>query len=224
MLRDFIALFFPDYCHGCHRPLVKGEEYICVKCISDLPKTTFDFRGDNPFSSKLHNLNKLGYAMSYLKFVKGGAIQRLMHKIKYENRPEIAERLGYWFGMELKERGIDKEIDIVIPVPLHLTKLRRRGYNQSSYFAAGISGAVDKIWDDKIISRKVKSSTQTKKSKVERWQNVSGIFKVMKPNVILGSHILLVDDVVTTGSTLEACALELEQYCRVVSVATIAMA
>jgi ComF family protein len=126
--------------------------------------------------------------------------------------------------MELKEKGIDKEIDMVIPVPLHLTKLRRRGYNQSSYFAAGISGAIDKTWDDKIISRLVKSSTQTKKSKVERWQNVSGIFKVMKPKLVLGSHILLVDDVVTTGSTLEACALELEQYCSVVSVATIAMA
>jgi ComF family protein len=224
MVRDFIALFFPDHCHGCYLPLVKGEGYICVKCISDLPKTNYHLLGDNPIRSKLHNLKKLQHALAYLKFVKGGTIQRLLHKIKYENRPEIGERLGFWYGMDLKNMGFNEEIDLILPVPLHSSQLSKRGYNQSSYFAAGLSRALEKPWDDKLILRIIKSSTQTKKTKVERWENVSGIFRILKPALIQDRHILLVDDVVTTGSTLEACAIELEEYCSAISVATIAMA
>jgi ComF family protein len=224
MVNDFIALFFPDYCHGCYRSLVDGEEYICLKCIADLPKTNFHLQGNNPIKSKLYNLNKLRFALAYLKFVKGGTIQRLMHKIKYENKPEISEKLGYWYGMEMRSISLEKEIDIILPVPLHFSKFRKRGYNQSSYFAAGLSLALEKPWDDKIIIRLIKSSTQTKKTKVERWQNVSGIFSVVKPESIQDAHVLLVDDVITTGSTIEACALEIEKYCSAISIATIAMA
>jgi ComF family protein len=224
MLKDFLSLFFPHCCFGCHRSLVKGEELICISCISDMPKTNLHLKNENPIVSKLYNLKKLKFALAYVKYVKGGIIQRLLHKIKYDNRPDIGEVLGYWYGVDLKTAGLDKQIDIILPVPLHRSKFRNRGYNQSSYFASGLSKALGIPCNDKVIIRTIKSSTQTKKTKVERWKNVSGIFKIEKPDLITGKHVLLVDDVLTTGSTIEACAVELEEYCNEISVATIAMA
>ncbi len=224
MIRDFLFLIFPEYCHGCYQPLVKGEKHLCIKCISQLPKTHFHLVKESPLSSKLSNLNKLHHAMSYVKFVKGGTIQKLMHKIKYENKPEIAEMLGYWYGIDLVSAGMDKIFNFILPVPLHVVKLRKRGYNQSAYFAAGLSRALHIPYSDKILVRIKKSETQTRKSKVERWRNVEGIFQIIDPNIIQDKHILIVDDVLTTGSTIEACAVALEPHCAAVSVATLAVA
>jgi ComF family protein len=224
MIKDFISLIFPSCCYACYQPLVRGEEMICIKCIVDLPKTNLHLQKHGPIVNKVANLKKLKHAIAYLKFVKCGRVQRLMHKIKYQDLYEVSELLGIWYGKDLRSIGMDKDIDIILPVPLHKSKLKSRGYNQSSYFASGLSQSLERPWSDDTVSRVVKSTTQTKKSKVERWENVSGIFKVEKPELVKDMHVLLVDDVMTTGSTIEACGMELENYCSAISVATIALA
>ena len=148
-----------------------------------------------------------------------------MHAIKYENRPELAEKLGWSFGLELLRSGLKQEIDIILPIPLHPTKLRRRGYNQSDYFARGISSGLEVVWSDKILTRRANSSTQTRKNRMQRWQNVEDIFKVKSPDQVLGKRILLVDDIVTTGATLESCGESLlKQGCRQISIAALSVA
>lgn len=223
MLNEFISLFFPNFCQACYSPLVRGEKIICNKCIVDLPKTDFHTYDENPVKLKLANVYKLQSAMAFVKFLKGGKIQRLLHKLKYERQPKIGQVLGYWYGIELKRIGFHHQVDMIIPVPLHRAKLRMRGYNQSAHFAMGLSKALEIPWRDDVIIRTVNSQTQTKKSKTERWMNVEGIFMVKRPVAILNLNLLLVDDVITTGATIESCAIELEKYCRSISVATIAM-
>lgn len=223
MLNDFISLFFPNYCQACYQPLARGENLICLKCITDLPRTDYHMFYDNPVRLKLQNLNKLRLAISFVKFVKGGKIQRLLHKLKYERQPEIGQILGFWYGNELKS-ALVWDADIIIPVPLHPAKLRKRGYNQSAHFAIGLSRALQIPWNDQALIRTARSETQTRKSKADRWMNVSGIFQVKKPELIRDLHVLLVDDVITTGSTIEACATEIEKHCKTLSIATIATA
>ena len=225
LFHDFISLFFPRNCFTCLDILAKGERYICTNCINDLPKTNFHLDSNNPLHYRLANVNILRFAMAYVKFVKGGKIQKLLHKYKYENYPEIGELLGRWYGAELHKNNISRQLDIIIPVPLHKKKLKKRGYNQSDFFAAGLSVTMYLPWRNDILLRKKFSQTQTKKTRIERWQNVKDIFVVNVPREIDGKNILLVDDVITTGSTLEACAFVLEQNgAKSISVATIAFA
>ena len=225
LFHDFISLFFPRNCFTCLDILAKGERYICTNCINDLPRTNYHLEMNNPMHYRLANIHQLKYAMSYVKFVKGGKIQKLLHKFKYENYPELGELLGKWYGAELHNSKISEHIDVIIPVPLHRKKQKKRGYNQSDYFAAGLSASMDVPWRSDLLNRKKYSQTQTKKSRVERWQNVKDIFIVNVPREIKGKNILLVDDVITTGATLEACAFTLIQSgAKSISVATIALA
>ena len=222
---DFVSLFFPDYCLGCSRSLVKGEEVLCTFCLNELPKTNDYLNEENRVAQKFKGRILLKHAWASFKFRKEGIIQRLLHQLKYRNQPEIGLRLGKIFGGEICSAGFQKEFDLIIPVPLHKTKLRKRGYNQSTKFAEGISSVTEIPVLDQISIKLVQTETQTKKNRRDRWENVKQSFDIVSPQPILDKRILLVDDVVTTGATLEACGkVLLEKGCKELSVGCIAEA
>jgi len=222
---DFINLIYPRYCLCCGRALVTGEEYICTHCMFNMPKTNFHLNRDNTLLRKFWGLIELRYALAYFKFIKSGLVQRLLHHLKYENYPELGYMIGNIYGSELNAHGLSANLDLVIPVPLHTTKLRRRGYNQSEPFAQGLSESMGLVMGTEIVCRVVKTATQTHRTKHQRWKNVQGVFRVEQPKLIENKRILLVDDIVTTGATLESCASELiSAGCKEISIAAIAAA
>lgn len=152
---------------------------------------------------------KIEFAASYLYFHKSGSSQKLLHQFKYNNYPEIGEMIGKWFGHELLKAKMDKKIDIIIPVPLHSRKQRKRGYNQSHYLAKGISEALNIPTDFQSLIRTDYQKSQTHKTKEQRWNSVKNAFKVIDPKSVKNKRVFMVDDVITTGATLEACGLQL---------------
>lgn len=224
ILGDFISLFFPRYCLSCSNSLVGGEETLCTRCIFNLPKNNYSI-DDNPIKDRLAGRLPVTYALAFLKLKKGGAVQKMLHQLKYNHHPEIGVKLGKVFGSELNPFGLADTIDLIVPVPLHESRKRKRGYNQSAKFAEGLGYALGLPWDESISIRKRKTTTQTNKSKLERWENVKDVFSVNQSNLVAGKRILLVDDVITTGATLEACGMHLVQSgCAQISIACIAEA
>lgn len=223
--QDFISLFFPRYCLGCNLSLVKGEDTLCTRCLLELPKTNYHLMDDNPIKTKLIGRLNLKYAWAFLKFRKTGIVQHLLHELKYNNHPEVALKIGRIYGQELVQSGFQNEFDVIVPVPLHGSRQRKRGYNQSSKFAEGLSEAFAIPWDESISIRTTTTTTQTKKSKQERWENVKNVFDIRESQNINGQRILLVDDVITTGATLEACGQHLmDHHCKELSIACMAEA
>lgn len=164
-------------------------------------------------------------AFTYLYYYKKGVVQSILHQLKYNGQPEIGEKLGEWFANDLLEVFSPPPWDIIIPIPLHRSREKKRGYNQSAFFASGLSKTLGIPWSKKVVVRIKKSETQTRKSKLERWENVKDIFRVTSKNEIKEKHVLLVDDVVTTGATLESCGKKLlEMDAAKLSIATIAIA
>ena len=141
VMSDLVSLLFPMNCYACGEPLVVGERCVCTVCRNDLPKVQNHNGKDNMIRSKFDGSVVLKYALAYLTYRKSGLVQSLIHHLKYRDRPEVGVILGNWFAAELIEKGFDKEWDIILPVPLHTSKLRQRGYNQSDYFAQGLSEA-----------------------------------------------------------------------------------
>jgi ComF family protein len=223
-IADFFGLFFPELCVVCNRHLIVQEKLICTKCLYELPKTNFHNELENPVAELFWGRAKIEFATAYFYFNKGSQYQGMMHQFKYHGKKEIGFVLGKTFGLQLKESPF-KDIDIIIPVPLHPKKQKKRGYNQSDWIAMGLAHSLTKVADIENLIRSVATTTQTRKSRFERWQNVENIFILKDPSKIEGKHILLVDDVVTTGSTLEACAnVILEIKNTKVSIAALAVA
>lgn len=221
---DFQNMVFPEYCLGCHGPLVKGEDNICTGCRFEISVTDFHLLQDNPLMQRFMGKVELAHALSYTRFVKGGRIQRILHALKYKNSTEAGVLLGKWYGHVLAPIFTDN-FDLIIPVPLHASRLKTRGYNQSEFFGQGLSEVMGVPMEAGLIVRKRATASQTRMHRFERWQNVGNVFDVTDTAPIKGAHVLLVDDVVTTGSTLEACAHALQSAgARAVSIATIAMA
>src|SRR5579859_3044390 len=222
---DFASLFFPKYCFGCSVGLVKGEEILCTRCILQLPLTGYPVGDDNPIKEKFIARIPVKYAGALLKFRKTGIGQRLLHQLKYNNHPEIGIRLGKIFGNELKKFALDKEFDLIVPMPLHPTRQRRRGYNQSTKFAEGVTQAIGVPNFEDVVVRRLNTPSQTRKNKTERWENVKDAFRIQQPSAIRGRRILLVDDIITTGASIEACGQRLLDHgCNELSVACIAEA
>jgi len=203
---DFLALFYPKYCDICNRTLVEGEEYLCTHCLSGLPKTNFHTQKNNPVEMTFAGRIPVFRATAFCFFRKDNSIQKVIHQLKYQGNKEIGMYLGTLLGLNLLENDDFKSIDVIIPISLHPHKMKKRGYNQSEYIAMGISKAMSKQVDVSSLIRTVHTSSQTKKMRYNRWENVSTIFQLNSSEHLRGKHILLVDDVITTGATLEAAA------------------
>ncbi|PJA10039.1 MAG: hypothetical protein COX70_00045 [Flavobacteriales bacterium CG_4_10_14_0_2_um_filter_32_8] len=223
MLNDFFNLIFPKLCCACNQALLKNEKIICTTCIVNLPKTNFHLDVENPVNKIFWGRVPIEMATSFYLFSKKGKVQHLLHQLKYKGVKEVGSVIGNLFGQELKQSTSFNGIDYIIPVPLHKKKLKKRGYNQSEWIAKGLSEAMDIPINLNTLHRKVDSTTQTKKSRYNRWENVGEIFDITG-NELDNKSVLLVDDVLTTGATIEACAQVLIQHGCKVYVATIAYA
>jgi ComF family protein len=222
---DFVSLFFPVICVACGKNLYKNENSICTYCLYHLPKSNFHLTNDNPVAKIFWGRINIQSAASFYAFNKGGKVQQLIHQLKYKGQQHVGVSLGKLYGYELRNSIDFKNIDIIIPVPLHAKKQRKRGYNQSVCFAEGLAQTMQLTVDSTVLFRSAASETQTKKSRFTRWKNVESIFHTQNEQRIAHKHLLLVDDVITTGATLEACAQALLKTDGVkVSIATIAYA
>lgn len=215
-LRDFFHLVYPNVCITCGNDLFPGEELMCPRCEIDLPKTHFQNETGNPVEQIFWGRVPIEQATSYFYYSKGSRYQRLIHDMKYRGKKWIGYELGKRMGTDLF-RTPYAEAHKIVPVPLHPKKLRKRGYNQSSWIAKGLSERLDIPVEHNNLYRKVNTRSQTKKSRFDRWQNVKNVFGIREPDAFSGKHILLIDDIVTTGATLEACANRLDEIpgCRI---------
>jgi ComF family protein len=206
MLKDVLHLFFPELCAACRGALLHHEKIICTSCFVDLPRTNFHQQRGNETEQIFFGRMKVEAAASYYFFNQGSRVQELLHRLKYKNQYEVGELIGEWYGKELLKSPEFSTADFIIPVPLHPKKMKTRGYNQSEHFAIGMSRSMGRPFITNWLVRTGNSETQTKKSKFARWQGVETIFSFQPTEEVNGKHFLLVDDVLTTGATLEACA------------------
>jgi len=224
-LADFVDILFPSLCVTCGKRLITQEKYICLECWSDLPVTDFCKSRGNKVEQLFWGRVNIECAASYFSYKKGSRYQQLIHSIKYRRLKELGFVAGQRFGFSLSESDDFSTVDIIVPVPLHPKKEKKRGYNQSTWIARGIGESMKKKVSSDNLYRIIQTKSQTRKSRYQRWQNVEGIFGIRQPAKFAGKHILLIDDVVTTGSTLEACAAPLLQLPGAkVSIATLAFA
>jgi ComF family protein len=205
MFSDFFALIYPESCAACGQTLLKNEETLCTACIFNLPKTNYWKTKDNPVSKIFWGRIPVENACSFYHFTKGGKVQHLLHQLKYKGNKNAGYFAGKLFGTELNNTPF-KDIDALVPVPLHLSKIKKRGYNQSELIGQGIAEVMQKPLKTNWLVRKYASETQTKKSRFKRWENVKEIFAVENVSEFESKHLLIVDDVITTGATIEACA------------------
>ncbi len=216
-LSGFFHLFYPRVCAVCGNDLMVGEDVICIKCEYEIPQTHFWNDKENPVAKIFWGRVNIENACAYFFFAKGSKYRPLLHKLKYKGERQIGVELGRQFGNILKRSDFYSDIDYVVPVPLHRKKLRIRGYNQAEVIAEGMAAGLGVELSTRHLVRKEFTETQTRKSRAERVKNVSQAFAVVNSKEIENKHLLLVDDVVTTGATLEACAAKLleVQGCRV---------
>lgn len=221
-LSHLLNLFYPNLCSMCRLPLYRGETVICTRCVASLPYTEFWKSDNNPVAQKFWGQIDIVAACSLLYIRKGYRARKLIHLLKYKGETRVGYKLGYLLGLHMLESVTYADVDYVIPVPLHPKKERKRGFNQSVYIAEGIAAALGATVATQFVRRVVNTQTQTQKTRVERYSNVRSIFEVSHANRLIGKHLLVVDDVITTGATIESCAAELlnAAACRV-SIASI---
>ena len=186
------------------------EQELCLQCFLSLPKTLYWNDIDNPISVKLRNTCGVDHAFTFLHYQRKGIAQKMLHDLKYNGNKEIGALLGSWLGESIKNSDSLPKIDLVIPIPLHPHKLRRRGYNQSEILANGLSEAINAQLNVDLLSRLVHTSTQTKKSKTERWTSMQSIFRLENADGLENKTVMIVDDIITTGATTEAAVLAIK--------------
>ena len=199
-------LIFPRLCVTCGDKLIEQEQWICLHCLHHIPRTNYHLEPENRVAQLFYGRVKIEFATSFFYFNKGSKYQSLLHNLKYKGMKELGAEIGIQFGIDLLQSDDFSSVDVICPVPLHPQKEKKRGYNQSWWIASGIATQMQKTLSDDNLRRVTATETQTRKTRFERWQNVEGIFELKDPEAFSGKHILLVDDVITTGSTLEACA------------------
>ncbi|MDD2195868.1 MAG: phosphoribosyltransferase family protein [Bacteroidales bacterium] len=209
ILSGFAHIFYPRVCGVCNTDLIHAEKVICLSCLYKMPLTRFWNDADNPIAQTFWGRVEIENACAYFFFAKGSKYRPLLHQLKYKGKYEIGVELGLIFGQTLAKSDLYKGIDYTIPVPLHPKKLRIRGYNQAEAIAEGIAKGLDIGMDTSHLVRKEFTETQTRKSRTERIKNVADAFELKNGSELKGKHLLLVDDVITTGATIEACAAKL---------------
>jgi ComF family protein len=205
LINDFLSLIYPRHCEACAGNLFGHEQFLCNKCRLTLPKSNYHVNTDSQLIRTFSGRVPLANAGCYFLYEKSGKVQKLLHAIKYQEQKELGEHLGTLYGNDLSKEETFRNIDVILPIPLHKNKLKARGFNQSEWFAQGLSKSLLKELDTTSLERITDTATQTKKKKYQRWENVEGIFKLQNENNLVNKHVLLVDDVVTTGATIEAC-------------------
>jgi ComF family protein len=223
-LHDFFDLFFPNYCAGCGESLLRKEKTMCVGCLMQLPRTYMHDQRDNALEKLFWGRTDIQMATAFLRMPRHGLTHKLIHELKYNDNHEVGIMLGKLFGHELSNSNDMRQFDYIVPVPLHPKKKAERGYNQCDFIAEGLQEGMGVEMDISNLIRTQHTTTQTRKSRMSRWQNVESIFALRHPDTFANKRILLIDDVITTGSTLAACADVILQAGNVkLSVAALAM-
>lgn len=208
-LNDFLHLLFPHICTGCGSDVLEDKEQLCLKCFSELTSTEFFDHADNPVEQTFYGRLAVRNAAAGYFFTKDSLLQHLLIQLKYRNNKDIGVYMGRLLGRMLLQSDRFKDVDAMIPLPLNPRREKKRGYNQATAICQGISEVWEKPIIEKNVIRKVFTETQTQKGRISRWQNMDGVFAISEPTDLQGKHLLLVDDVVTTGATLEACGNEI---------------
>jgi ComF family protein len=223
IINDFSHLFFPHICAGCGTDNISRHSPVCIHCTSQLPLTNFHFYANNPVEKYFWGRIPVTHATSLCHFTEGSLVQHLLHQLKYKSNKEVGYFLGRMMGNALNATDRFRDIDMVIPLPLFASRQKKRGYNQSEVLCSGIASILSLPLINDAVIRLTATETQTRKNRIERWINMEGKFELVKPAAITGKHVLLVDDVITTGATLEACGQEILKAAGVkLSIATLA--
>jgi ComF family protein len=207
--KDILSLFYPDICISCDKNLSYNEETLCVSCLHDLPFTHFSSHSNNPVKKSFSGRIKIQEATALFLFKKGGKSQHIIHKLKYKRKEHIGKFLGELLAYDLQTSGKFTSIDYIIPVPIHQKKEKLRGYNQLSLFGKTLSTIFEIPFYENILIKRTSSETQTKKQRYDRWESASESFLLTNIELLKEKHILLIDDIITTGATMEACCYEL---------------
>lgn len=225
IIEDLLNLLFPNLCCGCGTYLYRGEAQLCTQCLYQLPYTDHHLHSENIAARQFWGRLPCNAVMSLLYFKKGSRTQQIIHCLKYKGRKDLGVTLGNMIASKLLLNPTYSDIDLIIPVPLHPSRERKRGYNQSMSIAEGIAAILHKPINTSCLLRNKRTTTQTKKGRNNRFENMESVFSITKNEWIEGKHILLVDDVMTTGATLEACGIILiKAKISKLSIATIAFA
>jgi len=225
LCESVIHLVYPELCVACNRELPAADTCFCLPCSLRLVPFQMDRPTDNAFTDRFWGRVPVEWGVSAYHFSRKSPVQKALHQLKYRNNPDVGVKMGRHLAVKMKSNPLVPSFDLIIPVPLHQARERLRGYNQSAMFARGISEIMDVPVRTDCVKRVLATSSQTRKKRMERFSNVSEVFAVMKPDVLKGKRILLVDDVLTTGATLELCAAALSQVEGVrTGMATIAIA
>ncbi|MEG1903495.1 MAG: phosphoribosyltransferase family protein [Bacteroidales bacterium] len=224
-LHKLRSLFFPNNCLMCGTLLANQEDCFCLHCAAKLPRTHFHRQPGNPAEQLFYGKCDIERAVSFCYFEKGSRFRKVIHQFKYNDSPRTAFRLGAFYAQELSRTHWQLPVDLIHPVPLHWSKQLKRGYNQSEWIARGLAKTWQKPLHTHITRKQLSTTSQTRKSLYDRYLNTQGSFRLCEPTLLTGKHILLVDDVLTSGSTLEACAHAIHQAAGVkISILTLGFA
>ena len=208
-IRDsVIQILFPHVCCGCGSDILSRETVLCMRCMEAMPETGFELHADNPVEKKFWGRIKVEHASAQYYFTRESLMQRLMHQFKYRGNRDLGFQLGVLMGASIKRSG-RFNVDALVPLPLFRRKEKKRGYNQALILCDGMAESLHVPVLKDVIIRSHHTDTQTKKGRIERWQNMESKFSLLQPEAVSHKHVLLVDDVITTGATLEACGAEL---------------
>ncbi len=224
IINEINNILLPQVCFGCNAQLFRGERVLCAVCRHDVPLTDHNFLEENTVDRIFYGRIPIKKAASFVFFSKNGIVKNLLHWLKYKNQEQIGAFFGDWCGALLEKDGYLKKVDVVVPVPLHRKKLKKRGYNQVALFAQKIASSIGAEYRGDLLEKTINTKTQTKKDRQLRWENSKNAFQLNPKSKTTFGHVLLVDDVITTGATIESCAKVLLQLKNVhVSVLSIAV-